>query len=42
MNPPPSLVEEGVGEDGIRLETEAVLSTNTNVSWKQSRQLLRQ
>ena len=42
MNPPQSLVDEGVGEEGIRLETEAVLSTNTNVSWKQSRQLLRQ
>lgn len=37
MNPP---VEEG-GEE-VRVDTDAILSTNTNVSWKQSRQLLRQ
>ncbi|XP_069166628.1 striatin-3 isoform X2 [Procambarus clarkii] len=37
MNPP---VEEG-GEE-VRVDTDALLSTNTNVSWKQSRHLLRQ
>ncbi|XP_076042809.1 connector of kinase to AP-1 isoform X1 [Oratosquilla oratoria] len=37
MNPP---VEES-GEE-VRMDTEAILSTNTNASWKQSRQLLRQ
>ncbi|CAL4124197.1 unnamed protein product, partial [Meganyctiphanes norvegica] len=37
MNPP---MEEGVEE--IRVDTDSILSTNTNVSWKQSRQLLRQ
>ncbi|KAK3890853.1 hypothetical protein Pcinc_005214 [Petrolisthes cinctipes] len=37
MNPP---VEEG-GEEG-RVDPDAILSTNTNVSWKQSRHLLRQ
>ncbi|XP_071541651.1 striatin-3 isoform X4 [Panulirus ornatus] len=37
MNPP---VEEG--GDEVRVDTDAILSTNTNVSWKQSRHLLRQ
>lgn len=37
MNPP---VEEG-GEE-VRVDPDAILSTNTNVSWKQSRHLLRQ
>ena len=37
MNPP---VEEG-GEE-VRMDPDAILSTNTNVSWKQSRHLLRQ
>ncbi|XP_066981597.1 striatin-3 isoform X7 [Macrobrachium rosenbergii] len=37
MNPP----SEDGGEE-VRVDTDAILSTNTNVSWKQSRQLLRQ
>lgn len=37
MNPP---VEEG-GEE-VRVDPDTILSTNTNVSWKQSRHLLRQ
>ncbi|RXG61362.1 Striatin-3 [Armadillidium vulgare] len=46
MNPPQSLVDDGIvsgiGDEMVHIDTDTILSTNTNVSWKQSRQLLRQ
>lgn len=46
MNPPQSLIDEGIGggigDEVVHIDTDTILSTNTNVSWKQSRQLLRQ